>query len=318
MLPRSHHPLMSLLSTALEDPDSGDMYFANEVTGETSWYRPKSQPEESDAAAGGDFHDSYNQQSVSSEHDDKSQNEHSAPSVRLNDSYTAQSIPSQQNEEESQSSSEQGDDGYNNSYNPQSMPSDQEGSHNASYDNANNSDFNLSEQISVDDDDDESLPEGWYSATDPDSNDLYYCNDETGESQWERPEQEQDEEDESEDGELPEGWEAVLDPSSGEYYYYKWEDGTTTWDKPVADNLNARQQAPNESNPTRRDNDDGLPENWFAVDDPTSGDTYYYNEVTNETSWTNPTETNNLMSRLSVQENNNIVYEEDSVTSSKY
>jgi len=312
---------MSLLSAALEDPDSGDTYFANEVTGETTWDRPESQPE--------DFHGSYNQNSVSSGHDDKSQNEHSTPSVRFDDSYN------QQNEEESESSSEQDDDEYNSSYNPHSLSSDQEGSHKASYHGkANNSDFNFSGQTSVEDDD-EGLPDGWYSAIDPDSNERYYCNDETGESQWERPEQEQtsqassqpdedhdqswqDKEDESDvSGELPEGWEAILDPSSGEYYYYNWKNGTTTWDKPVSDNFNrSQQQASIESNSTQ--SDDGLPENWFAVDDPATGDTYYYNEVTNETSWARPTDTNNLMSRLSVQENNNIVYEEDSVTSSKY
>lgn len=309
------------LSAALEDPDSGDIYFANEVTGETTWDRPERQPEKSNA---GDFHGSYNQHSISSGHDDKSQNEHSTSSVRFNDSYNIQSLISQQIDEKSESSSAQDDDGYNISYNPELLSSDQEISHNSSYHSkANNSDFNLSGQTSVEDDDDEGLPEGWYSAIDPDSNERYYCNDETGESQWERPEQEQtsqessqldedndqswqDKEDESEVSGLPEGWEAILDPSSGEYYYYNWNDGRTTWDKPPN-----RALTPNESNSTQ--SDDRLPEHWFAVDDPSSGDTYYYNELTNETSWERPSD-----DILSVQENNNIVYEEDSVTSSKY
>ncbi|KAK1738380.1 WW domain-containing protein [Skeletonema marinoi] len=301
---------------ALEDPDSGEMYYANEITGVTTWDRPEAHTEDS----------SNNEHSVSSGHDDKSQNEHSTLSVRFEDSSNAQSVSSQQNEEDLQTSSQQDDGTYNSSYISQS----EEGSHSASYnDKSNNSDFHLSGQTSAeddDDDDDDDLPEGWYSAIDPDSNERYYCNDETGESQWERPEHEQasqessqpdedhdeswqDNEDGGSDasGELPEGWEAILDPSSGEYYYCKW-DGTTTWEKPVPDNLNQ----------DTTQSDDGLPENWFAINDPASGDTYYYNEVTNETSWEIPTETNNLMSRLSVQENNNIVYEEDSVTSSKY
>eukprot|EP00986_Skeletonema_menzelii_P002887 scaffold843_cov143-Skeletonema_menzelii.AAC.6 len=297
---------------ALEDPDSGEIYYANEVTGVTTWDRPKAQIEES----------SYNE-SVSSRNEDKSQNEHSTPSVRFNDSSNAQSVSSQQNEEDLQSSSQQDDGTYNSSYISQS-------SHNASYtDKSNNSDFHLSGQTSAEDDeneeDDDNLPEGWYSAIDPDSNERYYCNDETGESQWERPVPEQPSQDSSQPGEdnnqswqgtedesdvsgnLPDGWEAILDPSSGEYYYCKW-DGTTTWDKPLPDNLNQ----------DTAQNDDGLPENWFAVKDPASGDTYYYNEVTNETSWEKPSDTSNLMSGLSVQENNSIVYEEDSVTSSKY
>lgn len=292
------------------------MYYANEITGVTTWDRPEAHTEES----------SNNEHSVSSGHDDKSQNEHSTLSVRFEDSSNAQSVSSQQNEEDLQTSSQHDDGTYNSSYISQS----EEGSHSASYnDKSNNSDFHLSGQTNAedDDDDDEDLPEGWYSAIDPDSNERYYCNDETGESQWERPEHEQtsqessqpdedhdqswqDNEDGGSDasGELPEGWEAILDPSSGEYYYCKW-DGTTTWEKPVPD-------ASNQDDTTQ--SDDGLPENWFAINDPASGDTYYYNEVTNETSWEIPTETNNLMSRLSVQENNNIVYEEDSVTSSKY
>ena len=305
---------ISLHGIALEDPDSGEIYYANEVTGVTTWDRPKAQIEES----------SYNE-SVSSRNEDKSQNEHSTPSVRFNDSSNAQSVSSQQNEEDLQSSSQQDDGTYNSSYISQS-------SHNASYtDKSNNSDFHLSGQTSesAEDDeneeDDDNLPEGWYSTIDPDSNERYYCNDETGESQWERPVPEQPSQDSSQPGEdnnqswqgtedesdvsgnLPEGWEAILDPSSGEYYYCKW-DGTTTWDKPLPDNLNQ----------DTAQNDDGLPENWFAVKDPASGDTYYYNEVTNETSWEKPSDTSNLMSRLSVQENNSIVYEEDSVTSSKY
>ena len=295
------------------------MYYANEVTGVTTWDRPKAQPEES----------SYNE-SVSSGNEDKSQNEHSTPSVRFNDSSNAQSVSSQQNDEDLQSSSQQDDGTYNSSYNSQSEAD----SHNASYnDRSNNSDFHLSGQTSAEDDEDEkddvNLPEGWYSAIDPDSNERYYCNDETGESQWERPGQEQtspesssqpgedndqswqDKEDESDaSGNLPEGWEAILDPSSGEYYYCKW-DGTTTWDKPLPDNNSNQDTAQNAS-------DDGLPENWFAVEDPASGDTYYYNELTNETSWEKPSDTSNLMSSLSAQENNSIVYEEDSVTSSKY
>ena len=278
------------MSKALEDPDSGDIYYANEITGVTTWDRPEEK--------------SVNvyEQSVSSEH--------SNPSV-----------PSQQSESSSQQRS----------YNSQ-LSRDKEGDHNANYINqSNNSDFDVTGPNSIDDDD--GVPEGWYSAVDPNSNERYYCNGETGETQWERPEHEemsqgssqldedhqklQEDEDNSEvSEELPEGWEAILDPSSGDYYYYNADSGTTSWDKPRREVVNESvEQASFESNVCERA-DEELPENWFAVEDPVSGDTYYYNEVTNETSWEVPTDASNIMSSLSVQEN--IVYEEDSVTSSKY
>jgi len=303
---------------ALEDPDSGDIYYANEVTGITTWDRPG--PEEHQEES------SYNE-SISSGYDDKSQSEYSSSSARLNGGSKAPSVSSQREEEEDLQSSSQQDNGiYDNSYISQS----EEVSHSASFnDKSNNSDFHLSGQtMSAEEDDDDDLPEGWFSAIDPDSKERYYCNDQTGESQWERPEQEQTSQQSSQPGEdndqssqdadvsgnLPEGWEAMLDPSSGDYYYCKW-DGTTTWEKPAPDNLN---QDTTQHDDDDDDDDDALPENWFAVDDPASGDTYYYNEVTNETSWEIPTDTTNLMSRLSVQENSSIVYEQDSVSSSKY
>jgi len=77
------------------------------------------------------------------------------------------------------------------------------------------------------------------------------------------------------------------------------------------------------------DDDDLLP-GWFAAVDVATGDPYFCNEETGETTWDRPLSSatsgnnipgqnsdENLMSRLSV--NDNTVYEDDdSVTSSQY
>jgi hypothetical protein len=93
--------------------------------------------------------------------------------------------------------------------------------------------------------------------------------------------------------------------------------GETTWDRPT----NAGAAAEEENS---------LASGWFAVVDPQSGDVYYANELTGETSWEKPISFKDIeqsatqegnghgMSRLSLSMHDNTVYEDDSVTSSQY
>ncbi|KAK2976150.1 hypothetical protein RJ640_012360 [Escallonia rubra] len=66
------------------------------------------------------------------------------------------------------------------------------------------------------------LPEGWVESRDPASGVLYYCNERSGISQWERPVQVA----------LPEGWQEVLDETSGQIYYYNTKTHASQWDYP--------------------------------------------------------------------------------------
>jgi hypothetical protein len=195
------------LPTALEDPDSGDTYYANEVTGETTWDRPES-------------------------HQDDDEGDGSHLEQESNTFIV-------QNEEESVSSSGHNNDDHNNSYNPQSLVSEEDG-HNEScnLEQASSTDFNQSGQSSIEvDGDDESLPPGWYSAIDPDSNKRYYRNNETEEIRLGRPEfpvtdetsqgssrhgdnhdeSYNDDEDDVDDEVKATGEQAILDPSTGDY-----------------------------------------------------------------------------------------------------
>ena len=111
----------------------------------------------------------------------------------------------------------------------------------------------------------DALPEGWIEATDPTSGNIYYYNNSTGVSSWDRPSanalcddparsvigttskeenidsvvaQEQSHATPALDHnnshtDLPKGWIAATDPSSGNYYYYNQELKVTQWKRPA-------------------------------------------------------------------------------------
>jgi hypothetical protein len=143
------------------------------------------------------------------------------------------------------------------------------------YQNNNNNEEEQSEEEEGAEEDsvDESLPSDWIPLVDPASGDTYFCNEVTGEVTWDKPQFDPEEEekrqssrgqrrpqdkmDKSEEGEESS---QLLDSEQ-----FKSEDGTEDDDPASVD--------------------DELPEGWFLIVDPASGDVYYSNEITGETTW---------------------------------
>ena len=154
--------------------------------------------------------------------------------------------------------------------------------------------------------------EVWSEVLDPQSGEYYYYNSETGESSWEKPLDLMTEEEKEQNAKLPE-WVEVYDPSSTEYYYFNNFTGETTWEKPkgykkpdytqlkymMAPELRAaimlqcawrakKSRGDLRSQRGKAQAEDG--EVWSEVLDPQSGEYYYYNSETGESSWEKPRE----------------------------
>jgi len=273
--------------SALVDPDSGETYYANEVTGETTWDKPTSEQE-------------------SNNNTTPSFDDHLPPDwIALEDAQS-------------------GDTYYLNQVTMATTwerPTATDEKHHST----NDVSINPIDQ----------LPPGWEAIYDPSCGEYYYAH-ESGETQWEIPESEpnpadddgadvksdpqdpaegnnNDDEDspslQSEN--LPPGWFAAVDEDSGETYYCNEATGETTWDIPTEGAAIDDNEESNNPLPTEEDDDPTLPPDWYAVTDPASGDTYFCNETTGETTWERPYFSRDgkveheilLMSRLSMNEN---------------
>jgi len=145
------------------------------------------------------------------------------------------------------------------------------------------------------------LPPNWFEAKDEGGN-TYYFNESTGETSWEFPVDSNKSSSGSGGPEshlnLPPGWAAVTD-EQGNIYYYNEATDETAWEPPTASTSSKLPPRPSFAPPTKTDSKTNskkntsssttskLPLNWVEC---TSDDgIYYYNEITNETSWDFPT-----------------------------
>eukprot|EP01084_Bolivina_argentea_P034555 63987_1 len=140
------------------------------------------------------------------------------------------------------------------------------------------------------DDNNESLPDGWSQAYTDDGR-VYYQNDVTKQTQWEPPpKQEEANKMNLNDVALPYGWSKAVN-DDGKIYYQNDVTKQTQWEIPTQPTPYGPGTTPDGDGDD--DDDDGpLPRGWRkAYND--DGKVYYQNDILQSTQWDKPTENNN-------------------------
>ena len=168
----------------------------------------------------------------------------------------------------------------------------------------------------------EGLPDDWVETKDPAGGQIYYYNTATQETSWERPshpvqaedydsaieskealpsQQEELEQDEIDQPSALGEWSEEIDPQSGQVYYYNRSTMETRWDSPktlekeepsaevnVEESGREEEEADEDKSSEVEGDSSDMPVDWTEAVDPASGNIFYYNTVTGETSWENP------------------------------
>ena len=132
------------------------------------------------------------------------------------------------------------------------------------------------------------LPAGWESAQSRSTGDVYYVNTVTGETTYDWPESAAISST-AEQVELPAGWGAQVSSSTGETYYVNTVTGETTYDRPHAPaSSSASAMAQEPEPPPVHSDDNALPTGWTSATS-SEGETYFVNKLTGESTYEIPT-----------------------------
>ena len=120
---------------------------------------------------------------------------------------------------------------------------------------------------------------GWVASVDQATGQTFYLNEQTGESQWEPPPQAQASPPVATQG----GWVASVDPATGQTFYQNELTGESQWEPPPQ-----AQASPSVATQGWAPPSVVTQSGWVAQVDQASGQTYYLNEQTGESSWEPP------------------------------
>uniref|UniRef100_A0A3B3UJP6 Rho GTPase activating protein 27 n=1 Tax=Poecilia latipinna TaxID=48699 RepID=A0A3B3UJP6_9TELE len=106
-----------------------------------------------------------------------------------------------------------------------------------------------------------------------------------------------------------EGWEVHVDQESGQEYYYHPDTGSTTWDNPFLDSPTDPEPLPPEVPFPPPSPQSDWASDWEQLVDETTGQPYFYNHMSGETSWDPPEQQSLYPSPMEPMSTNQIVPE---------